>query len=234
MKPKIIVIDSDRRAQRLITGILDKDYEVFPTLSISEGYSAIASISPDIIILDPLYPKKEGTALIKSVREWSDCSIIAVSENSSERAAVSIIDAGADDYIRKPFFSAELKARVEACVRRIKTLEAAKGIHSGNYYLSGELKLEYDTRRVTLCSEDIHLTKNEFKILSLLCRYSGKVLTYDYILKSVWGPKADSGTGILRVNVANLRRKLEADPLSPKYLFTENGVGYRVAENEAL
>jgi len=232
MKPKIVVIEPDKRSRRLITGILEEECEVVASSGISEGYSAITSLNPDIIIIDPLLPKKEGIELIKSVREWSECSIIAVSENGSEHAIVTTFKAGADDYIRKPFFSAELSIRVEACLARQKKLESARGESTLVNYQRDELRLEFDTRRVILGGNDVHLTKNEFKILSLLCRHSGKILTYDYILKSVWGPKAGNTTGILRVNVANIRRKLEKDPLNPVYLITENGIGYRVAENQ--
>lgn len=232
MKSKIVVIDPDKRSRRLIEGILASEYEVLVSSGVSEGYSAISTLCPDLIIIDPLFPKKDGIELIKSIREWNECPIIALSENGSEQAVVTAFKAGADDYVRKPFFALELKARIEVCLNRTKKIEAIKGIADIANYRNGDLRLEFDTRRVILKGEQIHLTKNEYKIFSLLCRHSGKVLTYDYILNSVWGPKAGNGTGILRVNVANIRHKLEKDPLNPVYLITENGVGYRVGENE--
>ncbi|MBP3599567.1 MAG: response regulator transcription factor [Clostridia bacterium] len=231
MKYKILVIDPDRGSRKLITGLLSKKYEVIFTESVNDGYSAITSHNPDILIIDPLFPKKEGIDFIRSVREWSDCPIIAVSNNGTENAAVTVIEAGADDFIRKPFFSAEFTARITACVKRIAKLNAAKGVPQTPLYQNGELRVELENSSVFLNDKRIHLTKNEFKILSLLCRHSGKVLTYDFILKSVWGPRTDSNTGILRVNITNLRRKLEMDGENPKYLFTENGIGYRIAEN---
>ncbi len=232
MKPKIIVIDYDRQNRKLISSLLEKEHEVYSASSFAEGYSLILSTSPDIIIIDPEYPKKAGIELIESVRKFSDCPIIALSLNGTELAAVTAINAGADDFIRKPFFSDELKARVKSCVRRIELLQTAKGISKSSVYRNGELTVDDSSQTCLIKNEHIHLTKNEFKILTLLCRHCGKVLTYDFILTSVWGPRSGGNTGILRVNIANLRKKLEKDPINPEYIFTENGIGYRMAENE--
>ncbi len=231
MKSKITVIDFDHRSRKLICSILKEFYEIDSTQSFSEGYSVIVENHPDIIIIDPLFPEKEGAELIKKVREWSDCQIIAVSSNTTERAVIDAFGAGADDFIRKPFFSSELKARVDVLSARHTALEEAKGASAELLYIFGSLSLQYDNRRVTVDGTPIHLTKNEFKILSLLCRHSGKVLTYEYIIKSIWGPRTGTNTGILRVNIANLRKKIEKDPLSPQYILTENGVGYLVNES---
>ena len=232
MKPKIIIIDSDRKIIKQIENILSNKYEIFSALSISEGYQLIAD-EPYIIIIDPLFPKKEGINFIKNLREYSDYPIIAISQNGTERAAVSAIEAGADDFIRKPFFPDEFTARIESCVRRIKILEAAKGTNQKDYYKSGALTVDFDTRVVQIRGNRLHLTKNEFRILCLLCRHSGNVLTHDFIIKSIWGPRSYSETGILRVNITNLRKKIEKNPLVPQYIQTENGIGYRVPENEA-
>ena len=234
MKNKVIVIDTDRRTERLLKGLLSNEYELFTARGISEGYSLVTANNPDIVIIDPLFPKKEGIAFISSLKEWSDCYIIALSENSTELAAVSVLDAGADDYIRKPFFSSELGLRVRKCIETTEKIETARGINALSRYKNGGLLIEFDVRRVSINGEAVHLTGNEYKILALLCRFSGKVLTYDYIMKSVWGPKSDNGTGILRVNIANIRRKIEKNPVNPVYLMTENGVGYRIAENEEV
>ncbi len=231
MKYKIIVIDSDRGSRKLIAGLLGKKYEVIFANTVNDGYSAITSNNPDIIIIDPLFPKKEGIEFIKSIREWSDCPIIAISQNGTENAAVTAFEAGADDFIRKPFFSSEFTARIGASVKRISMLNAAKGITSVPIYLHGGLKFDFESNSVFLEEKRVHLTKNELKILSLLCMHAGKVLSYDFILKNVWGPRTDNDTGILRVNITNLRRKIEGDAINPKYLFTENGIGYRIAEN---
>ena len=232
MKYKILIIDPDRGSRKLITGLLSKKYEVIFTETVNDGYSAITSHNPDILIIDPRFPKKEGIEFIRSVREWSDCPIIAVSNNGTENAAVTVIEAGADDFIRKPFFSSEFVARIAVCIKRISKLNTAKGVTETLLYQNGDLRVELENNSVFLDGKRIHLTKNEFKILSLLCQHSGKVLTYDFILKNVWGPRTDSNTGILRVNVTNLRRKLESSNENPKYIFTENGIGYRAAENK--
>ena len=234
MKPKIVVIELDKRCRKLISGILEEEYDVISSSGISEGYSTVIAANPDVIIIDPNFPKKDGTEFIKSVREWNECPIIAVSENTGEQAVISAFKAGADDYIRKPFFSSELGLRVRKCIETTEKIETARGINALSRYKNGGLLIEFDVIRVSINGEAVHLTGNEYKILALLCRFSGKVLTYDYIMKSVWGPKSDNGTGILRVNIANIRRKIEKNPVNPVYLMTENGVGYRIAENEEV
>ena len=231
MKSKIAVIEPDRKNAKLINSILCDKFTVFITNSLTEGYSVITSEKPDIIIIDPLFPKSEGIEFIEELRSWNDCYIIAISSNCTERAAVTALNSGADDFIRKPFFTEELKARISSAQKQVERLKAAKGIKNSSFYKHLDLTLNYHDHSLIIDQKPIHLTKNEYKILELLCKNSGKVLTYDYILKSVWGPRTDSNTGILRVNIANLRKKLEFDPLNPKYLFTENGIGYRVPEN---
>ncbi len=233
MKYKIVIVDPDRQERRLMLGLLGKKNEVTFADTVNDGYSAITSNNTDIIIIDPLYPQKEGIEFIKAIRKWSDCPIIAVSQNGTENAAVTAIEAGADDFIRKPFFPAEFNARINAAIKRISRINAAKGISSSPVYLNGGLKLDFESNLVFIDGEQLHLTKNEFKILSLLCHHSGKVLSYDFILKNVWGPRTDSNTGILRVNITNLRRKIEGGSDKPKYIFTENGIGYRIAKNMA-
>jgi two-component system KDP operon response regulator KdpE len=229
--PKIIIIDKERQSRKLLCRILKETYEVIEASSFAEGSSLINSHYPDMIIIDPLSPKTEGISLISSVREWSDCPIIALSANATESAAVSAISAGADDYIRKPFFTEELLVRIKSNFRRISAIAASKGISFSDKYKCEDLTVEFDTHSVFIENQRVHLTRNEFKILSLLCRHAGKVLTYDFILKNVWGPKTDNDTGILRVNITNLRKKIEKDYKNPKYIFTENSIGYRMAEN---
>lgn len=233
MKRRIVIADSDKQTERLITNILTSaGYDVSVAESLRDGYSMITVNCPDIIIIDPLYPQKEGINLIKSLREWTQIPIIAVSANNNERAVIEILDAGADDYIIKPFFTGEFLARIRTSVRHIEQLDMHKGINDRQNYIYNGLKVEFDRHRVSIDGNPVHLTKNEFRILMLLCRYSGKVLTYDFIMKSIWGPQASGSNGILRVNVTNLRRKLEKDSINPKYLFTENGVGYWISENQ--
>ncbi len=231
MNPKIIIVDANRKIIKQIKNILNNKYEIFSATNIGEVYPLIND-EPFIIIIDPLFPKKDGINFIKSVREHSDFPIIAISENGTEHAAVSSIEAGADDFIRKPFFPDEFLARVESCARRIKMLETARGSNTNDFYKSNDLVVEFDTHTVLMCNKQIHLTKNEFRILSLLCKNSGKLLTHEFIIKTIWGPRSGNETGILRVNITNLRKKIEKNPLIPQYIKTENGIGYRVPKSE--
>lgn len=231
MKMKIAIVEHDRRNAKLLNNILSSKYNLFFAKNFSDGYELLASENPDILIIDPLYPKTKGTELIEEIRSFSDCPIIAVSSNGTERAVVSVINSGADDYIRKPFFSSELEARIDAAARRVEKLNAAKNIDNSITYRNGKLLADFENRTLSIDNKDIHLTKNEFKIFELLCRNAGKVLTYEFILTSVWGPRNSKKTGILRVNVANLRKKIEVDPLNPKHLLTVNGIGYKVPLN---
>lgn len=233
MKRKIIIADADRQNSRLIKNLVSASgYEASVASSFSECFTLISVTTPDIIIIDPLFPLPDGIKTIKKLRERGFFAIIAVCENGSESAVTQTLDAGADDYIRKPFLPGEMISRIKAAVRRIEQYERALRISTLEKYERGSLCVEYDSHTVTLDGIAVHLTKNEFKILTLLCRYSGRVLTYDFIIKSVWGPQVTGGNGILRVNITNLRKKIEQNSGNPLYLFTENGVGYRMAENQ--
>lgn len=234
MKRHIVISDPDRQNARLLKALLSKaGYELSYSADPAICRAEISANPPDILITDPLYPSSDGRRLIKAALDSGCGAVIAVSAAAGERAVTDVLDAGADDFIRKPFLSGELLARVRACVRRIEALEDARGESVSAVYLSGGLKVEFNSRRVTVDGADVHLTKNEFKILALLCRYSGRVVTGNHIIKTVWGAGIADGSGILRVNIANLRKKIERDSSSPIYLFTESGVGYRMAESEA-
>ena len=233
MKRRIIIADQDRQNARLIKNLLSAaGYDAAVASSFSECFTLVSLTLPDIIIIDPLFPLPEGIKTVKKLRERGSFAIIAVCENTSERAVTQTLDAGADDYIRKPFLSGELLSRIKAAVRRIEQYENLLGLSTLERYENGALCVEYDRHSVKVGGKEVHLTKNEFKILTLLCRYSGRVLTYDFIIKSVWGAQATGENGILRVNITNLRKKIEQDSGKPLYLFTENGVGYRMAENQ--
>lgn len=231
MKPRIAVIEADRRTRRLINNLLGQKYSLSFAENFIDGYALAVNEGADVIIIDPLYPSKEGLQLIAELAGWSDIPVLALSQNGTERAAVMILEAGACDFIRKPFFSDEFVTRVSKAIETGKRLKASRGISLAAGYKNGDLVLDFEKRELTLKGAPIHLTRNEYKIFELLCKNSGKVLTYNHILQSVWGPRTDSNTGILRVNITNLRKKLEQDG-SKKYLLTENGVGLKVKENE--
>ena len=233
MKRRIIIADSDKQSGRLIKNLLSAaGYETVTVSKFSECFTMVSLNTPDIVLIDPALPLQDGIKTVKKLRERGSFPIIAVSENGSERAVTEALDAGADDYIRKPFLSGELLSRIKAAIRRIEQYEKLLGLDNLEGYEHGGLQVEYDKHSVKVDGNEVHLTKNEFKILTLLCRYSGRVLTYDFIIKSVWGDGATGGNGILRVNITNLRKKIEQNSNSPLYLFTENGVGYRMAENQ--
>ena len=233
MKRRIIIADSDKQSSRLIKNLLSAaGYETVTASNFNECFTMVSLNTPDIVIIDPAFPLPDGVRTVKKLRERSSFPIIAVCENGSERAVTETLDAGADDYIRKPFLSGELLSRIKAAIRRIEQYEKHLGLDNLEGYEHGKLRVEYDRHSVTVDGNEVHLTKNEFKILTLLCRYSGRVLTYDFIIKSVWGDGATGGNGILRVNITNLRKKIEQNSNAPLYLFTENGVGYRMAENQ--
>ena len=139
---------------------------------------------------------------------------------------------GADDYITKPFGAGELLARIRTAIRHTRTGLANETIATTGKFKAGDLEIDYDKHQVSVAGENAHLTQNEYRIVALLSRYSGKVLTYDFIMKELWGPQSSGSNQVLRVNMANIRRKIEANPADPRYIFTEVGVGYRMAEGK--
>lgn len=214
----------DKKAVSMLQNILTaQGYEVVSIGADKEDYNGISEINPDIIILDPYFSSPSGILFIKSLREWSDCPVIAISSSTAEKAKIDVLDAGADDYIEKPVQREELLARIRVIIRRTERQEAKSGILLEKEYESRGLTVDFNRMTVTVDGRKIHLTKNEFKILALLCRYPGRVLSYEFIMKSVWGPHITDETGILRVNITNIRRKIGGG-----YIETENGIGYKV------
>jgi len=229
IKPLILVIEDDKPICSFIAAILDSNgYQVVVARTGKEGLSLAASYSPDVILLDLGLPDIDGVEVLKGIRGWSKTPIIVVSARGHEREKVEALDLGADDYIVKPFGTSELLARIRTALRHSPKVMGgeSQGIEK---ITIGELEIDYSRRRVSLAGEKVHLTPIEYKILVLLSKNAGKVLTHDYIMKEIWGLYvSDSHT--LRVNMANLRRKIEANPGSPKYIVTEMGIGYRMVE----
>ena len=223
----ILLVEDDERIRSYIKTILStSDYSVLETGNARTALAMIASHSPDLILLDLGLPDGDGAELICSVREWSQVPIIVVSARGYERDKVTALDNGADDYITKPFGTDELLARIRAALRhgKVRTGSVEK-VYSGK-----GLRVDAERRLVSVDDKLIHLTQTEYRIVLLLCRHSGKVLTYDFMIREVWGPFSGCDTQILRVNMANIRRKLEKDPAMPEYITTEIGVGYRMTE----
>lgn len=188
----------------------------------------ISSHCPDIIILDLGLPDMDGMQIIESVRQWTQLPILVVSARSHERDKVLALEKGADDYITKPFGAAELIARIRVAIRHSRNAIGNGDIAKSGKFTAGNLTIDYDKHQVLIAGENAHLTQNEFRIVALLGKCAGKVLTYDFIMKELWGPQSKGNNQILRVNMANIRRKIEINPAEPQYIFTEVGVGYRM------
>ena len=192
----------------------------------------ISSHCPDIVILDLGLPDMDGMQIIDAVRQWTQLPILVVSARSHERDKVMALERGADDYITKPFSAAELLARIRVAIRHSRNGLGNNSISKMGKFVAGDLTIDYDKHQVLICGENVHLTQNEFRIVALLGKCAGKVLTYDFIMKELWGPQSKGNNQILRVNMANIRRKIEKNPAEPHYIFTEVGVGYRMIEGD--
>ena len=233
IKDKVLVVEDEQSISNFISTILSaNDYDVLAVRTGEEALTMISSHCPDLIVLDLGLPDMDGIEVLKSVRKWSNLPVVVVSARQHENDKVEALDCGADDYLTKPFGTDELLARVRAAIRHTRTTLANSQIAQSGKFTTGELTIDYDKHQVLLRGENAKLTVNEYKIVSLLGKYAGKVLTYDFIIRELWGPKARTDNQILRVNMANIRRKIEKDPAQPEYIFTEVGVGYRMREGD--
>lgn len=231
IKEKILVVEDEKSIAHFISTVLNNNgYEAMRARTGQEALSMVSSHCPDLIILDLGLPDMDGMDLLKNIRSWSGLPIVVVSARSHERDKVAALDAGADDYLTKPFGTAELLARVRTAIRHTRTVSNNTEIALQGTYSVGDLVVDFNKHQALVRGENVKLTLSEFRIVSLLAKHAGKVLTYDFIMKELWGPRAGGDNQILRVNMANIRRKIEDNPAEPKYLFTEVGVGYRIAE----
>ena len=227
-KLNVIVIEDEKNICNFIETTLENhDYKVMTAHTGKEGLSYITSFCPDVVLLDLGLPDIDGMDIIKQVREFSIVPVIVISARIQEGEKVAALDAGADDYITKPFGTSELLARIRTALRHSQLPASGK---KEAVYRSGDLTIDFEKRLVTIAGNEIHLTQIEYKLVSLLAQNAGKVLTYDYIINHIWGPYADSNNQILRVNMAHIRRKMGENPADPKYINTEIGVGYRMRE----
>ena len=231
IKDKVLIVEDEQSISNFISMILTANgYDTIIVRSGEEALTMIASHCPDMIVLDLGLPDMDGMDIIRKTREWSSLPIIVISARTQEKEKVQALDAGADDYITKPFGTFELLARIRTAIRHNNKLSDASQNANRPYSADG-LTIDFERRLVTLRDQEIHLTRVEYKIVSLLAKNSGKVMTYDTLIDQVWGPYADDNNRILRVNMANIRRKIEENPGEPKYIFTELGVGYRMLED---
>ena len=229
-KNLVLIIEDDNSISKFFTAVLTSNgYSSITAKTGAEGLSNIASRCPDIVLLDLGLPDMDGVEIIRKVREWSNIPIIVVSARDRGYDKVEALDLGADDYMTKPIDPYELLARIRTALRH-HISESDTNASTLSVFTVGELCLDFEKRHVTVEGNEVHLTQNEYRIVALLCKHAGKVLTHDYIITNVWGPNFGTDNQILRVNMANIRRKLEKNPAEPIYILTEVGVGYRMVE----
>ncbi|MGI8506022.1 MAG: response regulator [Solirubrobacteraceae bacterium] len=223
--PRILVVDDEPQIVRGLKIILrNAGYAVESAENKAQALALLASRPPDALVLDLVLPDGQGVEVCQECRRWSGLPILVLSAVGDEREKVRALDAGADDYITKPFGTDELLARLRAVLRR----SADPG--AGSELTIGELVIDVLDRRVTRAGEQVHLTPIEFDIVRVLAQYRGRLVTHRQLLHEVWGPEYGQETHYLRVHVAHIRAKLEADPSRPEYLITEPGVGYRLRD----
>lgn len=224
---KILLIEDDRYISGFTAVSLRKEgYEVYVAESASEGLFLYASHHPHIVLLDLGLPDRDGLEVLAQIRRDGETPILVVSARGQEREKVAALDAGADDYITKPFFMGELMARIRVVERKMERSQAQGG---ETRFQCDSLVVEYDRRRVLVDACEVHLTPIEYKLLLLLIANRGKVLTHGYIVRQVWGYEESGDTKSVRVFMASLRRKIEKDTANPRFILTEIGVGYRFA-----
>ena len=233
IRDKILIVEDEQSICNFISTVLSShDYDPMVARTGAEAQSMIASHCPDLIILDLGLPDMDGLDILRQLRSWSSLPVVVVSARSHERDKVDALDLGADDYLTKPFGTDELLARIRAAIRHTRTASGNDQVAQSGTYTVGEMTIDYNKHQVLINGVNAKLTLNEYRLVALLGKYAGKVLTYDFIIRELGGPRASGDNQILRVNMANIRRKIEKNPAEPRYIFTEVGVGYRMAESE--
>jgi len=219
---RVLVVDDERSIRRFLKASLAGQFTIFEASTGEEALAAVTSDRPDVIILDLGLPDMDGLEVTRRLREWSQIPIIIVSVREQEEEKIAALDAGADDYLTKPFGVGELMARLRSALRRSAQAETEP------CFKTGDLMVDLNQREVKVKDQLVALTPTEYDLLRTLVKHAGKVLTHDQLLRAVWGTAYESETHMLQVNVSNLRRKIEPDPVRPTYLVTESGVGYRL------
>jgi two-component system KDP operon response regulator KdpE len=222
----VVLIEDDREIRHWLRVVLEAEgYRLFFAETGEHGLAETASRQPDLVLLDLGLPDLDGVNVIRRIREWSAVPIIVISARGQEQDKVDALDAGADDYVSKPFGTGELLARMRVALRHAAAL---RDDASPAVYETGSLRVDLAARLVYVDGKEVHLTPNEYKLLAALVHHAGKVLTHRHLLKEVWGPNFVEHTNYLRVHMSQLRRKIEAEPARPRYILTESGVGYRL------
>jgi two-component system KDP operon response regulator KdpE len=221
----VLVVDDEPQLLRFLRAMLPaQGFRIVEAATGSEALAEAAARSPDLVLLDLGLPDLDGVEVTRRLREWSAVPIIVLSARDRERDKVDALDAGADDYLTKPFGAEELLARMRVALRHAARIAGPEEA----VFQCGELRVDLAARRVFTGEREVRLTRTEYRLLALLARHAGKVVTHRQVLKEIWGPNAVEQTHYLRVYMGQLRHKLEADPTRPRYLLTETGVGYRL------
>ena len=226
--PTIIVIEDEAQIRRFLrTTLASEGYQVVEAETGKQGLAEAATRKPDLIILDLGLPDMDGVEVVRGIRAWSSVPVIILSARSQESDKISALDAGADDYLVKPFGIGELLARLRVALRHF----SAVGGGEESVFSMDDLRVDLVHRNVTVGGTEVHLTPIEYRLLTVLIKHAGKVLTHQLLLREVWGPNYVERAHYLRIYMGTLRHKLEKDPARPRFLLTEVGVGYRLAVN---
>jgi len=222
LKPVVLVVDDELQMRRLLRVCLEGNgYRVLEAVSGQEALTLLAQRKPDILVLDLGLPDMDGVSVLKRLREWTQVPVVVLSVRDREEDKIAALDHGADDYVTKPFATGELLARLRVAQRH------AIPLSEGSVFRSGNLEVDFTARLVKLNGKEIKLTATEYSLLRMLVRNAGRVLTHRQLLREVWGPTYEEQTHYLRVYIAHLRDKLEAEPAKPRFISTEPGIGYR-------
>ena len=228
MSELVLLIEDDSSIRRFVSASLsDQGFKTLEAVTGKTGLEYLVSRKPSLVLLDLGLPDGNGIEILKRIREWSRVPVIIISARGQEGDKVAGLDAGADDYLSKPFGAAELLARIRVSLRRFKTDGSDFPV-----FKTGDLKVDLSKRRVWIGKKEIHLSPIQYKILSVLVRDAGKVVTRERILEEAWGKDSDAGIDSVRIYMHQLRKKIEKTPLRPRYLKTELGVGYRMITDE--
>lgn len=231
-KYTILVIEDESNINNIVSALLQANgYKTISARSCGSGKMLFASHHPDLVILDLGLPDADGTEFLREIRRDSFTPVIVLSARTEESEKVDALDLGANDYVTKPFGSAELIARVRSALRSSRRSSDSK-MFNGSIYESNGLKIDYDARRIFIDNAEIKLTQTEYNIIALLSEHSGKVLTYSYIIKAIWGYNDIGSVKKLQVNMANIRKKFGAKPGKKNYIVNELGVGYRMNDGD--
>ena len=223
-KPTAVVIDDEGQIRKLLRVVLEENgYRVIEAETGKSGLAEVATRRPDVVLLDLGLPDMDGVAVLKRLREWTHAPVLILSVRESVEQKIAALDAGADDYVTKPFDAAELLARLRAIQRRVP------GVEEAAYFQTGHLAIDFSSHVVTLSGREVKLTATEYALLRVLALNAGKVVTHQHLLREVWGPNASDQSQYLRVYMNHLRKKIEIPQAKQKLLKTESGIGYRLA-----